>query len=258
MLALPTAPWAHYLGDLAAWGAASLAAWRQHRARPDQARALARMTAPGYYHALALGALAGAWLAGTLNSLPLTLAPSHSVAGALAGGIAGVELWKARNGIRRSTGAAFVLPMATGIAVGRMGCLFSGLADLTYGVPTGLPWAVDLGDGVGRHPVQAYEALAMALFAMAFAGARRRGARWAADHAFHAFVIAYAAQRFVWEFLKPYPKLVGPFNLFHVLCGGLIVYGIVWWRRAGADDPRAQGRALCVSQPDDEPVRNLP
>lgn len=258
LLAIATAPWAHHLGDLCAWLAASLAAWRQHRLFPGEAQRLARVTAPGYFVALAAGALAGAWLIGSLNSLPATLAPSHSVAGALAGGIVGVELWKALRGIRGSTGAAFVLPMAVGLAVGRLGCLFSGLADFTYGVPSAVPWAIDSGDGIGRHPVQLYEALAMVLFAVAFVRARRRGRDWATRHGFHAFVIGYALQRFCWEFLKPYPKLLGPFNLFHLICGGLVLYGMVWWRRDGAGDHRAQGGALCVSQPDDQPVRDLP
>ena len=28
------------------------------------------------------------------------------------------------------------------------------------------------------------------------------------------------AQRFLWEFLKPYQTLLGPFNLFHFICAG--------------------------------------
>ena len=53
-------------------------------------------------------------------------------------------------------------PLALGIAIGRLGCFFAGLDDYTYGTPTGLPWGVDFGDGVRRHPVQLYEALATA------------------------------------------------------------------------------------------------
>jgi hypothetical protein len=252
MLTVPTAPWAHYIGDGAAWLAASCVAWRQHRLFPKDTQRLARVTTPGYFQALALGALGGAWFLGTLNSLPLTMAPSHSIAGALAGGIAGVEFWKWRKGLRGSTGGAFVLPLAVGIAVGRFGCLFSGLADLTYGLPSTLPFAVDLGDHVARHPVQIYESLALALFACVFVMARRKGAVWAGKHAFHAFVIFYGTQRFFWEFLKPYPKLIGPFNLFHFICAGLVLYGVIWWRGSGHSG--AQARALSVPQPDDEPL----
>lgn len=232
MIHVPTAWWAHYLFDLAAWASAALAARWQYRRWPGELQALARVTTPSYHIWLALGALAGAWLLGSANSLrSLIAAPSHSVAGALAGGIAGVELWKWRRGVRHSTGGAFVLPLAVGIAVGRLGCFFSGLADYTYGAPARVPWAVDIGDGVGRHPVQLYEAAAMALFVAAFVRARLRGARWAQAHAFHALIIVYALQRFGWEFLKPYPPLAGPLNVFHLLMLGLIAYGCVWWRR---------------------------
>jgi len=231
VIALPTAWWAHYIGDFAAWTSAALAARWQYRRWPDDARALASVTTPSYFVTLAFGALAGAWLLGSANSLrSLLAAPSHSIAGALAGGIVAVELWKWRHGVRRSTGGAFVLPLAVGIAVGRLGCLFAGLPDFTYGAPAHLPWAVDLGDGIARHPVQLYESLAMGLFAIAYVAARNRSAGWAQSHAFQALTIVYAAQRFAWEFVKPYPRVIGPFNVFHLLMLGLIVYGAAWWR----------------------------
>jgi phosphatidylglycerol---prolipoprotein diacylglyceryl transferase len=240
VIEIPTVWWAHYIFDLFAWAGAALAARWHYRHWPGDARRLGGVTSASYFVVLALGALAGAWLLGSFNSLrSIAAAPSHSVAGALAGGIAGVELWKWRKGVRQSTGAAFVLPLAVGIAIGRLGCLFSGTIDFTYGTPTALPWAFELGDGLGRHPVQLYESLALACFAAAYVPARRRGAEWARHHAFHALIIFYAAQRFVWEFLKPYPPLVGPLNLFHFLMLGLIAYGLVWWNRGGTDEAGA-------------------
>lgn len=194
---------------------------------------LSAIAEPSYFIALGIGALAGAWLFGSLNTMQGAIfAPSHSIAGALAGGIVAVELWKRAHGVRSSTGGALVLPLSVGIAVGRLGCLFAGLPDYTYGIPTSLPWAVDLGDGVGRHPVQLYESLSLAAFAVIYVGARNNGARWAREHAFHAFVIVYAVQRFAWEFLKPYPAVLGPLNVFHLLMLGLAAYGFIWWRRS--------------------------
>lgn len=205
---------------------------------PEDFATLARVTRPGYFVALGFGALAGAWLFGSINSFRSALfAPSHSIAGALAGGILAVEIWKWRHGVRGSTGSAFVLPICAGLAVGRVGCLFAGLADYTYGTSTGLPWAVDLGDGVARHPVQLYESLVMILFLAVYLRARAAGAHWARVHAFHAMIIVYSSQRFLWEFLKPYPLLVGPFNSFQLLMMGMIVYGLFWWRRT--DRPAA-------------------
>jgi len=241
---IPTIWWAHYLGDLAAWTGAALAARWQYRRWPEAAQALARVTTPSYHVTLALGALAGAWLLGSANSLrSIAAAPSHSVAGALAGGILAVELWKWRHGVRQSTGAAFVLPLAVGIALGRLGCLFSGLPDFTYGTPTTVPWGFDLGDGIARHPVQLYETIAMGLFAAVYIRARKAGLEWTKAHAFHALIIFYAAQRFVWEFFKPYPHLAGPLNLFHMLMLGLMMYGLIWWRR-GNPEPIGTESAL--------------
>jgi len=241
MISVPTSLWLHYAGDALAWLGASAAAWWQQRRWPEAGRGLARDTAPSYFVSLAVGALAGAWIFGSSNSLRSAIPlPSHSIAGALAGGIVAVELWKAAHGIRRSTGGSFILPLAVGIAIGRLGCFLSGLPDYTYGTPTRLSWAVDLGDGVGRHPVQVYESLTMAVFATVYVRARSRDRSWARDHAFHAMIIVYASQRFLWEFLKPYPKLIGPLNIFHLLMLGLITYGLGWWCRGGERDEPAR------------------
>ncbi len=232
MIVVPTMPLAHYAGDLAAWlGTAAAARW-QHRRWPRETDTLARVTQPGYFVALGLGAIVGAWLFGSLNSMrAMIAAPSHSVAGALAGAIFAVEVWKWRHGIRQSTGGAFVLPICVGIAIGRLGCLFAGMADYTYGTPTGLPWGIDMGDGVARHPVALYEALCMAAFALVYARGRLGGAAWAVQHGFQAMILVYATQRFAWEFLKPYPRLIGPLNIFHLLTVGLALYALFWWLR---------------------------
>jgi phosphatidylglycerol:prolipoprotein diacylglycerol transferase len=188
---------------------------------------------PAYAAALAVGAIGGAWAFGSWNTALFAVPhPSHSVAGALAGGIIGVELYKLARGIRGSTGAIWVGPLALGIAVGRWGCLFAGLPDETYGTPTGLPWGVDLGDGVMRHPVQVYESLAMLGFLAVYLAALARRAAWTQSRAFYLFVLFYAAQRFVWEFLKPYPRLIGPFDVFHLLAAGMIAYALWFDARA--------------------------
>ena len=237
MIVVPTAIWAHYAGDAAAWlSAGAMARW-QFRQWPAQGRSLSIQSEPSYFLTLACCAVIGAWVIGSLNlSSGGHFIPSHSIAGALIGGIFGVEAWKWRHGIRQSTGGAFVAPLCVGIVIGRLGCLFSGLPDQTYGTPTQLPWAVDLGDGIGRHPVQIYESLSMVTFLVVYLAALSAGRPWARYHAFHAMICVYAAQRFLWEFLKPYPPLIGPLNLFHLLMVGLFVYGIIWWDRGRADD----------------------
>lgn len=238
VIAVPTAPWFHYLGDLAAWVAAFLGARWVYRHRQGSVDSFARQTAPSYFVCLALGGAAGAWLLGSLNTLrDVRPVVSHSIAGALVGAIVAVEIWKLVKGVRSSTGGVFVIPLCLGIVVGRWGCLFAGLSDQTYGIRAGVPWAVDLGDGVPRHPVEIYESLAMATFLGFYWRGLVNGRAWAVRHGFHAFVLAYAVQRFAWEFLKPYPPLVGALNLFHFVMIGLIGYAIIWIarERAGPD-----------------------
>ena len=261
MIPLPTSPLVHPIFDLAAWGCGAGTGYALYRWRlKGAAEALAVKSGPGYFLGLAAGAVLGAWLAGSLNTLrgpAPTL--SHSIAGAMAGAIVGVELYKAIRRIKGSTGGVFVGSLSVGIIVGRFGCLFSGLEDRTYGVATTLPWAVDLGDGIGRHPVQIYESGAMAVFLVVYLTALARRADWAMKRGFYVAVACYGAQRFCWEFLKPYPKLLGPFNLFHLISLGLVVYGCVWFvrdhrRESASPESHSQSRALSVSGTDHLPV----
>lgn len=222
----------HLMFDVMAW----LSAWRMGRfvARRGwlNARQRTPMRDPGYFIALGLGSLAGALLFGSANmTLAGMLKIGHSIAGAVVGGIVAVELFKRLNGIRGSTGLQFVTPLSVGIAVGRLGCFFSGLPDYTYGIPSVLPWAVDFGGGVPRHPVQLYESFAMLLFLAVFLRGIAVGSAIFLRHGFYIFVGYYALQRFVWEFFKPYPALIGPFNLFHVVCIAMFGYSLLMMRQ---------------------------
>lgn len=186
-----------------------------------------------YLASLAAGAILGGFGFGTLN-LWLSGLPGlgRSILGALAGAILAVEIHKARSGIRGSTGLAFVAGFAASVAVGRIGCFLSGLGDNTHGTVTTLPWGHDFGDGLMRHPVQLYESLSMALFLAAFLWALWRRVPFVMANGFYLMVGWYAAQRFLWEFLKPYGAVAGPLNLFQFLCLGLMLYAFTMIRRS--------------------------
>ena len=190
-----------------------------------------------YIGIASLGATVGAYLFGSAN-LWLTgiYGVGRSIEGALAGAIVAIELLKWRAGISGSTGVRFVAPLAAAIVVGRIGCYLAGLDDMTYGTPTTLPWGTDFGDGIRRHPVQLYESGIVAAFLLAFLLLLLRRPESTRRGGFYAFVAFYAAQRFAWEFLKPYGTVIGPFNLFHLLSLALIVYAAIFalreWRTA--------------------------
>jgi prolipoprotein diacylglyceryltransferase len=230
----------HTLFDILAWLSATLMALFASRRGWLQAGARVRtpFRDPGYFAALGLGAIAGALALGSLNlAIAGRFEVGHSIAGAIAGGIVAVEIFKLAHGIRESTGGQFVAPLAVGIAVGRLGCFFSGLPDYTYGTPTSLPWGADFGDGIPRHPVQLYESLSMLAFAAIWLIGISSGSRFLLRQGFYIFVGWYGAQRFLWEFLKPYPTLIGPLNVFHLTCAVLVCYSLYMIRRS-IHDPR--------------------
>jgi prolipoprotein diacylglyceryltransferase len=137
--------------------------------------------------------------AGYLRNAPEMLG-GKTLVGALLGGWIAVECTKRWIGVRSSTGDLFVLPLAFGIAVGRIGCFLSGLADGTYGTPTMWPWGVDLGDGIARHPTAIYESLFMIAFGLFLF---RLGPRLERGRLFTVFIAGYLAFRLSVDFIKP-------------------------------------------------------
>lgn len=131
----------------------------------------------------------------------LLLLQGKTVVGALLGGLIGVEITKKIIGVKESTGDAFVYPLIVGTAVGRIGCFLTGLSDRTYGIATTLPWGVDFGDGISRHPTQLYEIIFL-LVLMIFLRLRSRYSRQAGD-LFKFYAIAYLSFRFLIDFIKP-------------------------------------------------------
>ena len=82
-----------------------------------------------------------------------------------------------------------------------VGCFLTGLADHTHGIATTLPWGVDFGDGVPRHPTQLYEiAAALLIGLVVLARATKPHARGAL---FRLFLFLYLLFRFLVEFIKP-------------------------------------------------------
>jgi phosphatidylglycerol---prolipoprotein diacylglyceryl transferase len=127
--------------------------------------------------------------------------PGQSIVGGLLGGLIGVEVAKALTGQTRSTGDAMVWPIAIGLAIGRIGCFVAGLHDDTYGVATALPWGVDFGDGVMRHPTQLYDAIV----ALGLAAAMHQRFARVPGLAFKFFLSGYLLWRFGIDGLKPVP-----------------------------------------------------
>jgi prolipoprotein diacylglyceryltransferase len=190
---------------------------------------------------LSCAALVSAFWFGTANLYLSGIAGiGRSAFGAIFGGIAGVEIWKQVKRRSGSTGIVYVVPLSIGMILGRIGCQFSGLEDMTYGAPTSLPWAWDFGDGIGRHPSPLYESLAMLAFLIAFLAWFRRAPQAVAANGFYVFVAFYAVQRCLIEFTKPYGDLIAGLDLFQI--GAILLFGYAVYmltRRRGIHAARA-------------------
>jgi phosphatidylglycerol---prolipoprotein diacylglyceryl transferase len=176
----------------------------------------------------AIGALLGSRILGLLEQafrLHITwrtflLPGGRTTVGGLLGGWIAVGLIKRLRGIRARTGDLFAVPLCLGIAIGRIGCFLAGPADGTYGAATSLPWGVNFGDGVFRHPTQLYEILFLS--ALGFALHRYNEKPHPEGATFRIFLAAYLAWRLLIDFLKPQPLIFG-LNLIQWAC----VAGIV-------------------------------
>jgi phosphatidylglycerol---prolipoprotein diacylglyceryl transferase len=151
------------------------------------------MRAAGLVHALAWEGDGGAVLTAVATAWSIGV---RSVLGGLAGAYAGVLIGKRLTGYPYRTGDLFAPAVALGLAVGRLGCLLTE----PLGTSARLPWAIE-----GRHPVVLYEIVFhLLVFAVLL---RLRHAPHAPGVLFTGFVAAYAAVRFLLEFLSAHHRL---------------------------------------------------
>jgi phosphatidylglycerol---prolipoprotein diacylglyceryl transferase len=165
----------------------------------------------GHRFALAAAGFVGGVFAAKLPFLTggdpsdtLWLADGKTITTGLIGAYLAVEATKWALGVTVKTGDSFALPLAAAVAVGRWGCFFNGCCG---GTETTLPWGVDFGDGLPRHPTQIYESvfhLGMAAVVLSLLKLN-----WLAGHRLQLYLIAYSVYRFASEFIRPEPEYAG-------------------------------------------------
>jgi phosphatidylglycerol---prolipoprotein diacylglyceryl transferase len=159
-------------------------------------------------------------------SWPMLLVGGKTIVGALLGATFGVEITKKLRKIDTATGDVFAYPLIIGIAIGRIGCFLTGLTDQTYGTPTNLPWAVDFGDRIPRHPTQLYE-IVFLLGLLLYLQYRQRKPMEQGD-LFRFFMICYLGFRWAIDFIKPdFHPLLG-MSAIQIAC----LLGLVYYRQA--------------------------
>jgi phosphatidylglycerol---prolipoprotein diacylglyceryl transferase len=159
----------------------------------------------------------------------LLLFQGKTVVGGLLGAIVGVELTKKYIGVKQSTGDAFVTPLIFGMMIGRVGCFLTGLDDRTYGTVTNLPWAVDFGDGLLRHPTPIYEILFLFVLFLLIQWRSRYKSR--SGDRFKFYTIGYLSFRFLVDFIKPEFHPILGVSAIQIACA----LGIFYYYRSFGD-----------------------
>lgn len=179
------------------------------------------------------GSMIGSRLIGGLEDLtalqhafnmPLYFFQNKTVVGGFLGGLAGVELAKKCIGEKHSSGDLFTFPMILALIIGRIGCFSMGVYEETYGYPTSLPWAMNLGDGYFRHPVCIYEILFLLLLWISIVQIEKRF-ELAEGGRFKIFMIGYLFFRFGLDFIKPHYTFSIGLSTIQLTClAGLLYY----------------------------------
>lgn len=177
--------------------------------------------------AAAIGGIVGAKVPVWIANAPAILAHPERIAlllsgrtivGGIVGGALAVYLTKRRLHITQRLGNQLVPSLCLGIAIGRVGCFLAGCC---YGIATSLPWGVDFGDGLLRHPTQLYEAF---LLLGLFAYAQIMRDRYAPGALFRRFMIVYFAWRFLVEFVRVSPPWALGLSYYQVASAAIVAF----------------------------------
>ncbi len=184
--------------------------------------------------AAGVGALIGSHLIGSLERPDELLSASNiwayiwvnnTIIGGLAGGLIAVELMKKLMGKKESTGDLMVFPLIVAIAIGRVGCFYTGIFEQTYGLPTECPFGMYLGDAYKRHPVALYEIAFLLLLFTALQCFKTRY-NYHKGVLFQLFMLSYFSFRFVLDFIKPRAIILFGLSTIQITCIVVIIYYI--------------------------------
>ncbi|MBL9135986.1 MAG: prolipoprotein diacylglyceryl transferase [Verrucomicrobiales bacterium] len=154
----------------------------------------------------------------------LRWASGKTILGGLLAGYAGVEYAKSALGYGEPTGDRFAVAVPIGIAMGRVGCWIHGCC-LGQPCSPGFWTQKDL-QGIARWPAVPLE-LAFNLAAAALLYGLQRGGQ-CRHQCFHLYLMGYGTFRFLHEFMRDTPRLVGPISGYHIAAAGVAALG--WFR----------------------------
>lgn len=205
------------------------------------ARLIAALDHPSYYT--------------TIGQESLSYFFAHSgkgIIGGIAGGYLAIVLAKRAFKYTRSTGDCYAPAIPLAMAIGRVGCF---LSELPLGKPTDLPWGISVTESAAQHfavcpycqekmhPSMLYE-IAFHLLAFALILRFRHLAVVQGD-TLKIYLLAAAVFRFLVEFVRANPEMVGGFTGAQLalvpLTIPLIYYFVRQWRRGVYQMPPVPG-----------------
>lgn len=148
------------------------------------------------------------------------LASGRTIVGGLIGGTLGAIIAKKKFNIKEKRGNFFAPAIAIGVAIGRLGCFCVGCC---YGKATNLPWGVDFGDRIMRHPTQIYESLFMIMMFVYLEKIKNRE-DIKPGQLFKILMLSYFTFRFFIEFIRTEPVIIAGLTVFQIISLIVIIY----------------------------------
>jgi len=154
----------------------------------------------------------------------LFLLSNKTIVGALLGGLLCIEIVKKWMKISYSSGDLMTYPLILAMFIGRIGCFTAGIRETTYGRATDFFMAMDLGDGILRHPLVLYEMIYLVLLTLAFR-ITERYYTFRDGYRFQFFLISYLIFRLWAESLKDKQDYILGLGAIQIACCiGLLYY----------------------------------
>ena len=137
-----------------------------------------------------------------------------SYMGAVLGAFLGINLYKLlTHQTQSSFGGRFVIPLAIAVGFGKIGCYFNGCCGGHFFIPIQL--------------LESVFQFLMAGFLYLFYKRTNR-----IDLLFPIYLLAYLVMRFIVEFIRTEPRVMGPFTIYHILALIFVpVLIVIIWRR---------------------------
>ena len=105
--------------------------------------------------------------------------------------------------------------IALGMAIGRMGCFFTGCC---YGIETKLPIGIDFGDGLLRYPTQLVEMIFCVILFGYLYYKQKTKKELEPGRLFKELVLYYFVFRFFIEFIRGTEKNIIYLSIYQIIC----------------------------------------